>query len=103
MARRMPRASNNAWGMRAARGAACASEKEHAMNALISAREAVVAARNDAGYAHQMAEGLAEVLNVSLAAMSSFRIFKAGNTLCQTGGHLRANHGSIYLLQPMKC
>ena len=26
------------------------------------AREAVVAARNDAGYAHQMAEGLAEVL-----------------------------------------
>ncbi|WP_417162674.1 hypothetical protein [Slackia isoflavoniconvertens] len=73
------------------------------MNALISAREAVVAARNDAGYARQMAEGLAEVLNVSLAAMSSFRIFKAGNTLCQTGGHLRANHGSIYLLQPMKC
>lgn len=33
------------------------------MNTLISARVAVVAARNDAGYAHQMAEGLAEVLN----------------------------------------
>ena len=33
------------------------------MNASISTREAVVAARNDAGYAHQMAEGLAEVLN----------------------------------------
>ena len=27
------------------------------------AREAVAAARNDAGYAHQMAEGRAEVLN----------------------------------------
>lgn len=33
------------------------------MKASSNAREAVVAARNDAGYAHQMAEGLSEVFN----------------------------------------